>query len=328
MTQSANNHPNRRDFLALGVGALAVSAVPLLRRRDQVIRRTIPVMGTMAEITVVHPDRSWGHRAVDAAAERLQYLHRTLTRYETTSDVGRVNGAAGRGPVTVAPSTVAVVDASLRWARATEGRFDPALGRVVDLWDVTEASGPPPSGEWGRFARAGLFRLVETGRDGGAPAIQLLDSTVALDLGGIGKGYGVDLAVDALRDWGITSGLVNVGGDLYALGPSPDGNPWTVGVRDPDSTDGVLTTLAAEDQAIATSGDYVRYFQHRGQRYHHLLDPDTGAPRETEARSVTVTAATCLAADAGATVAFGLSDAEAASRMGVADPSARVVHSA
>lgn len=327
MTQSAKNHPNRRDFLALGVGALAVSAVPLLRRRDQVIRRTIPVMGTLAEVTVVHPDRSWGHQAVDAAVERLQYVHRTLTRYETTSEVGRVNGQAGQRPEPVSATTVAVVNASLGWARATEGRFDPALGRVVDLWDVNASHTPPPEGEWGRFAQAELHRFVETGRDAGSPAVYLSDPRVALDLGGIGKGYGVDLAVAALRDWGITSALVNAGGDLFALGTSPDGDPWQVGIRDPDSADGVIATLPAADQAIATSGDYVRYFQHRGQRYHHLLDPVTGAPRTTAARSVTVTASTGLAADAGATVAFGLNEGDANSLIGTADASARVLHS-
>jgi thiamine biosynthesis lipoprotein len=327
MSDQGHRRPTRREFIGLGIGALAVSAVPLLRRKDQVIRRTFPVMGTLAEITVVHPDRRYGHRAVDAAVRSLQSTHFTLTRYETTSEVGQVNDAAGERPMAVSAATASVVEESLRWARASNGRFDPALGRAVDLWDFTDADAPPPAGEWGRFARAGLYRMIEVGAENGAPAVFLQDPRLALDLGGIGKGYGVDRAVETLREWGMTSALVNVGGDLFALGTSPTGDAWTVGVRDPDDPTGILVTLDVSDAAVATSGDYQRYFEHHGQRYHHLLDPATGAPRETAARSVTILAGSCISADAGATVAFGMPAGEANALLRSADASALIVHS-
>jgi thiamine biosynthesis lipoprotein len=127
----------------------------------------------------------------------------------------------------------------------------------------------------------------------------------AVDLGGIAKGYGVDAAAAALRDHGIFNGLVNVGGDLVALGVDEDGEPWRVGVRAPDQPDGIATVLRVSDRAVATSGDYLRYFEYGGHRYHHLLDPQTGAPRRTTMRSLTVEAAGCMDADAAATALFG-----------------------
>jgi thiamine biosynthesis lipoprotein len=127
---------------------------------------------------------------------------------------------------------------------------------------------------------------------------------MGIDLGGIGKGYGVDRAVAALRSWGIQNALVNVGGDLYALGVSEDGDPWKVGVRSPDDPNGLATTLTMSDRAVATSGDYQQFFVYGGRRYHHLLDPRTGAPSQARVRSVTVASESCMAADAGATTAF------------------------
>ncbi|MHC4491905.1 MAG: FAD:protein FMN transferase, partial [Planctomycetota bacterium] len=95
------------------------------------------------------------------------------------------------------------------------------------------------------------------------------------------------------------------GGDLYALGASEDGDPWRVGVRSAQDPTRLATTLTLTDMAVATSGDYEQFFKHQGEHYHHLLDPATGAPRKTKAHSLTVTAATCMTADAAATARFG-----------------------
>jgi thiamine biosynthesis lipoprotein len=153
------------------------------------------------------------------------------------------------------------------------------------------------------------------------------DEDMGVDLGGIGKGYGVDRAVGVLRSWGIQSAVVNLGGDLYAVGPSEDGDPWKVGVRSPDDPDGVVATLALSDGAVATSGDYLQYFDYGGRRYHHLLDPGTGAPSQSRVRSVTVAASTCMDADAGATTAFVTTPLRAAAVLSRGSPGAEVVHS-
>ena len=125
-----------------------------------------------------------------------------------------------------------------------------------------------------------------------------------MDLGGIAKGYGVDRAVAALRAHGIEHGLVNVGGDLYALGERPDGSAWRVGVRDARDPTRIERTLELSNAAVATSGDYEQFFDHAGRRYHHLLDPRTGEPIQTRTHSVTIVQPTCMQADAAATASF------------------------
>jgi thiamine biosynthesis lipoprotein len=303
----ARLRPSRRDLLALGVGAFVVAAVPFTLRGAprRLVRRRVPMMGTLADLAVVHEDERLAHAALDAALEELTAVEATMSRFLPSSDVGRANRKAAQAPVTVSRPTAEVIAAALRWADATDGAFDPCLGRAVVLWDVTYRKTPPAAPRVKALAGRRLYRALELDERRGRPVVRFLDPDVALDLGGIAKGYGVDRAVAALRDRGIENGLVNVGGDLYALGVSEDGDPWRVGVRSPDDPTRLSTTLTVTDMAVATSGDYERYFRHGEVHYHHLLDPATGAPRETRAHSLTVTAATCMTADAAATARFG-----------------------
>jgi thiamine biosynthesis lipoprotein len=151
------------------------------------------------------------------------------------------------------------------------------------------------------------------------------DPDVGIDLGGIAKGHGVDRAVATLRAWGVTSGLVNVGGDLYALGSAEDGDEWKVGIRSPDDPTRLKSVVRLEDRAVATSGDYERFFLHAGRRFHHLIDPRTGAPGRSARHTISVTAATCIAADAAATAAFGKPPVTAARIVTAGDPEVEIV---
>jgi FAD:protein FMN transferase len=249
-----------------------------------------------------------------------------LTRYRSDSEIGRLNLGAFAGPQRVSEETAGVLAGSLRWAEASGGAFDPCLARAVGFWDVGNRTMPPDVFEVRRYAGRGLFKALEIDRFAGDRVVVFHEEDMGVDLGGIGKGYGVDRAVDVLRSWGIRDGLVNVGGDLYALGVSEDGDDWSVGVRSPDDPRRLATTLNMSDRAVATSGDYQQYFEHLGRRYHHLLDPRTGAPSEVRVRSVTVAASTCMEADAGATTAFVLSPQQARGIMERVAPGSEVVH--
>jgi FAD:protein FMN transferase len=304
--------PSRRDFLVLGAGIFTVSTLGLAHGRRQVVRRTVPVMGTLAEIAVVSRDERAAHAAITAAVDELHAVHRLMTRFEATSDVGRCNAGAWQGPVPVSQATAEVVREALHWAAVPGSRFDPCLGRAVALWDVTRRTEPPPAAEVRRLAGRDLFRGVRLTAGAGSAAVLYAHADLALDLGGIAKGYGVDRAVAALRAWGVSDALVNVGGDLHALGVSEGGDPWRVGIRSAEQPSRLAGTLLLQDRAVATSGDYEQYFEHDGRRYHHLLDPATAAPRAGTGGSVTVTAGTCMVADAAATAVFGLADAAAA----------------
>lgn len=320
--------PDRRQFIALGVGAFAVAAVPLTRSRRAatVHRRAIPTMGTVAEIAVVHGDGRWAQRAIDAALEEMRRVDRTMSRHSAHSDVGRANLGAGRDGVRVAAATGRVVAQAIRWAEKSEGAFDPALGRAVELWDVAHRTEPPAPSETRRFAGRSLFRELDVSFAGDGAVLRFGSPDIALDLGGIAKGYAVDRAVSTLREWGVRSALVNAGGDLYALGSSAEGDPWQVGVRHPDDPSSLLTTLRVSDGALATSGDYESYFEHGGRRYHHLLDARTGAPRRGAQRTITVAAADCMTADAAATAVFGADTPDAERMLRRAAPDARILH--
>jgi FAD:protein FMN transferase len=319
-------HPSRREFLTLGIGAFVVASVPWAAlRRPALVRRSIPVMGTIAEVAVVHRDAAYAQQAIDAAFAALRGVERTMTRFDPASDVGRANLGAAAAPVPVTRATAEVLAEALRWAELSEGAFDPALARVVALWDVGRRTRPLPEEDVRTIAGRRLYQHLEIGRRGDRAVVVYHDPEVAIDLGGIAKGYAVDRAVATLRDWGIRHALVNAGGDLYALGHSPAGDPWEVGIRSPDNPARLATTLRMEDRGVATSGDYSQFFEHGGRRYHHLIDPRTGEPHRWDRRSITVAAPTCMAADAAATAVFGSAPAIAA-RMLAPSGDVEVVH--
>jgi thiamine biosynthesis lipoprotein len=320
--------PSRRDFISLGVGAFVVGSIPLALggRRKQLIRRTLPIMGTLGEVAIVHGDERYAQGAIDAAFQEMRRVEAALTRFRPDSDVGMANRVAFSQPQVVSAETAGVLRRSMEWAEASQGIFDPCLGRAMGLWDVANRKQPPPDTEVHRFAGRDLYKALEVGRSGKDHVVRFHEADMGVDLGGIGKGYGVDQAVLVLREWGIRNALVNLGGDLYAMGVSEDGDPWKVGVQSPDDAQDLVATLPMSDRGVATSGDYQRYFEHQGMRYHHLLDPETGAPSRVDTRSVTVAAEDCMAADAAATTVFVSSAARARPAMERVAPGSEVIH--
>jgi thiamine biosynthesis lipoprotein len=303
---------DRRRFIGVGVGALVVASMPwALRKPTAVVRRSVPVMGTIADVTVVHPDERVAQDAIDAAVRELLRVERTMTRFTAVSDIGRANASAARDGVRISDETAGVIASSLEWAVASDGRFDPAIGSVVELWDVANRHEPPAPDRVRPLASRGFWRKVDVSRINGASYVRFTDRDVRLDLGGIAKGYGVDRAVAVLRERGVRHAIVNVGGDLYALGNAPGGDAWSVGIRSPHDADAIVTTLAVSNAAVCTSGGYEQFFDWKGKQYHHLMDPETAAPRDVVLRSMTVRANRCIDADAAATAAFGLGRVEA-----------------
>jgi thiamine biosynthesis lipoprotein len=313
---------DRRKFLALGAGAFAVALVPFAAGRRRLVRRTIPVMGTIAEVAVVHDDTALAQAAIDAAFAELRFVDAVMTRYSDSSDIGRLNRRGAGGPVDIAPETAQVLAEALRWASSTDGRFDPCIGKAIVLWDVTHRHEPPPEDAVRGLAGRHLCRALDVDTWRGSPVARFTDGDVAVDLGGIAKGYAVDRAVKALREMRIERAFVNAGGDLYAMGASEDGDPWQVGIQLASDPSRIERVIAVSDAAVATSGDYLQCFRYGGRRYHHILDPVSGEPWQTDGKSLTIVADRCIDADAAATACFGAPDPAAGLR-GL-DPSARV----
>ncbi len=324
--QFLRRHPDRREFLTIGIGVFVALSLPrALWRHSPLVKRTVPLMGTIAEVQVVHRDERFAEDAIDAAIAELQWVERTMTRFRSDSDIGRANLGAGRDGVRVTAETAVVIAAALRAASVSDGRFDPAVGAASELWDVLNRHEPPAGDRVQRLAARGFWRKVDVAVSAGAPRVRFDDPDLHLDLGAIAKGYGVDRATGVLRARGVQHAIVTVGGDLFALGQSPEGEPWTVGIRSPHDPHGLAATLRVSDRAVATSGDYERFFRWRGMQYHHLIDPATAAPRRTPFHSATVLAGRCIDADAASTAVFGLSRAAALVIARRLDASAEVI---
>ena len=276
---------DRREVLTLGVGAFVVATIPAARAAPEPRRSSAaasPSWARIADVAVVHDDRAAAHAAIGAAFESPARdrppdvaLPRGLRRRPRQPDARR-RGRARRRPRR--PTSWRARSTALARPTAASTR---AWAAPSELWDVDRRTQPAAGRRaCGALAGRDLWRRSSSTSARAAARRALATRTSAIDLGGIAKGYGVDRAVTALRAHGVEHGLVNVGGDLYALGHRADGEPWRVGVRDAHDPDALTQTLGDRDEAVATSGDYRQFFDHAGRRYHHLLDPRTGAPHE------------------------------------------------
>ena len=235
-------------------------------------------------------------RKVEAEAWRIEAK---FSRFRADSVLCRLNAGAGGPPAPADEETCALVRSALDLSRLTGGRFDPTVGILGRVWNFRE--GRIPS----RDELEALMPLVDAGAVGVLPgSVRLGRAGMALDLGGVGKEYAVDRVADLLREEGVASALVNFAGDVRTVGRRGDGRPWSVGVQDPRLPDRVRFAIRVRARAgIATSGDYERFFERDGVRYHHLLDATTGRPARG-VRSATVIAGTASAAGSLATAAF------------------------
>ena len=258
-------------------------------------------MGTRFEIQVVTRDLSAGRAAIEAAYQEIDRVEELLSEWRETSEISEVNRRAGHGPVAVGPDLFAVVERAAEISEITEGTFDVTFAACGGAWSVREQR-IPTDGEIAACLVHVDFRRLEL--DPVASTIHLPTEAMRIGIAGIGKGYGVDRAAEVLEARGVRDFIVDGGGDIRVAGKKVD-RPWVVGIADPRREGQLHAILEVGGGAIVTSGDYQRYFEKDGVRYHHILDPTTGRPAR-RAVAVTVVAATATDADALATGLFVL----------------------
>lgn len=269
------------------------------------------VMDTLIHIQVYAPDQETGRQALDAAFGEFrriadlsdQFAEKNLPDPDI-SDVYRVNKNAGIKPVQVSDDTLVMLQKSQYYACLTQGAFDHTVGPLMDLWGFGQEHYQVPKDAELKAALAlvGYQRLVVNRQE---KTVFLPDQGMKLDLGGIAKGYATDQAVGKLRQIGIKSALINAGGTIYALGCKPDGSPWKAGIQDPRDKNKIIAVIKVKDTALASSGDYERYFIEDGIRYHHILDPSTGKPAG-QLMAATIAGASAAEADLLSTALFVL----------------------
>lgn len=240
-------------------------------------------------------------RKVFAEIERLENI---FSRSIESSDVSMINNSAGRRAVPVSAEVFYVAERGVDFARLSGGAFDPTIAPVIDLWGFPDQEyRVPAEGELKNILPLVDYTRIEFDRE--YSAICLPDDKMALELGGIAKGFIIDQVLQILGEAGVQHAFINAGGDIGLIGDHPDGKPWRIGVRHPREDDNIIAILPASGGAVVTSGDYERAFEEKGVMYHHILDPETGMPAG-DLVSVTIMAETVIEADALSTAVFAL----------------------
>jgi thiamine biosynthesis lipoprotein len=262
--------------------------------------KAFPIMGGQGSLRFVD-DR--GGAAAEALASRAmeetERIERKYSRYLESSLISRINRSAGRTPVAVDEETVALVEEALSLARGTQGAFDPTSGVLRRVWNW-KGGRVPDRREIDALLPLVNYRDVSVSHG----TVFLRREGMELDLGGVGKEYAADRAARVLRDAGVESAIVNLGGDVACVRARGDGKPWKIGILDPRDRERCRFSVRLSwDGGVATSGDYERCFVHEGRRYHHILDARTGWPARGIA-AVTVVAPDAFRAGLAASASF------------------------
>jgi FAD:protein FMN transferase len=256
-------------------------------------------MGSPCCARLYSPSREHAAKAAEAAIEEVQRIEAAFSRYRCGNIMSAIN-EAGRigGEIALDPETCDLLDAAFDACRRSGGLFDVTSGVLREIWNDDLETLPSQAHVADVLMRVGLDK-TEWRR----PWLSFRRQGMQIDLGGIAKEYAADRAAQKCRDHGIAAGGVDLGGDLVVIGPHPDGAPWRIGIRNPEGREAAVATLFVEHGAVATSGNYERFWRLDGKRYGHILDPRTGWPVEG-ALSVTVAAPTCQAAGLASTIAM------------------------
>lgn len=259
------------------------------------------IMGTRIVVELWATDKARGEAAIEAVLAEMRRVDQAMSTYKPTSELSMVNARAAREPVKISSELFDLLDTSLEYSRITEGAFDITYASVGYLYDFRKHVRPDER----QIADAlpGInYRHIELDRNN--RTVRFARPGVRVDLGGIGKGHAVDRGIAVLQARGIDHALVTAGGDSRIIGDR-FGKPWVVGIRHPDRKDEVIARIPLEDAALSTSGDYERYFDENGVRYHHIIDPRTGHSA-SKVRSATIIGPTATRTDGLSKTAFVL----------------------
>jgi thiamine biosynthesis lipoprotein ApbE len=272
-------------------------------------------MGTLFEISAYVANKYKAEKAFNDVFKEINRLDYLMSNYKEESELSEINKNAASGPTTCDNELAYVIEQSLQYSDITDGAFDITIGPLMKKWGFFKEQGRILGKEElksvlesvsykniiiGETVKKSLFRdpsVVKT--------ISFKHSGTQIDLGGIGKGYAVDMAARVLKGNGINSALMNFAGNIYAYGTPPGKDSWVIGLQHPRKSEGLLGSFEIRDKAVSTSGDYEKFFTIDGERYSHIIDPRTGNPVK-DIVSVTIVADNATRADALSTGVFVL----------------------
>lgn len=242
-------------------------------------------MGTIAQLKLFGKN---SEKAVDSAVDRLNDIDDKLSVFKTYSEISQINSNAGGIPYMVSSDTFFLLDKSLGYSRLLDGTFDPTIRPVVALWQIgTENENIPEEKDIKEKLK--LVNYNDIIMNYNEQSVLLKHKYESIDLGGIAKGYAADEVRNIFIKNHIKSALIDLGGNIFALGSKPDGTPWNIGIQDPVKPRGEFVgVLNLKNKSIVTSGNYEKYFIKEGKKYHHIIDPRNGYPSESNLMSATI----------------------------------------
>lgn len=272
---------------------------------DQEASKDIFAMDTYMTVTAYGEN---AQDAVDAAETEIERLDALLSTGNADSEIAKLNE---NGSAELSEDGGYLVERALELNKETDGAFDIAIYPVMEAWGFPTQNFRVPT----KDELSGLLKLADVSKisyDKDSRKISFDEDGMKIDLGGIAKGYTSSRIMDIFKENGVTSGLVNLGGNVQALGTKTDGSNWRVAIQSPDDTEDYLGVISVQDKAVITSGGYERYFEQDGVTYHHIIDPKTGYPAENGLISVTIVSSDGTLADGLSTSLFIMGEEKAA----------------
>jgi thiamine biosynthesis lipoprotein len=277
---------------------------------EQIVTRSRPLLHTFVEI------KAWGENAdtaIEEAFVEMERVNSLLNNYDTASDISKINQHAGGNAVAIHPETMDALRCAIKFCTLTGGALDITVGPLLRLWgfgkDEVGLAGGEPGAHAIQKAKSQVdYRAIELSDiNGNGPQLtaRLQKKGMWIDVGSFSKGFVADKAMAVFKKRGIRNALVIAGGTVCAMGHKPDGLLWQVGVQHPRKQGGLLTVVSLKDASISTSGDYEIFYEKKGKRRAHIIDPRTGLPK-THLESVSVIAVDGMTSDALSTALFVL----------------------
>lgn len=290
-------------------------------KQNEPVSKSGFALNTFVTITI-YDGASNADELLDECFALCDHYENEFSRTISGSDLSKLNSAGGV-PVSVSNDLFEILKKGIYYGELSEGAFDIAIAPISSQWDFTAADPIVPNAD-AITAALPLVSYQNLVLDSTAHTACLLNSDAAIDLGGIAKGFIADRLKDYLISEGVTSAMIDLGGNILAVGHKPDGSNFTIGIKEPFSETGALSCgVSVADKSVVTSGTYQRYFTVDNVFYHHILDPRTGYPADTDLNSATIISdasvdgdalsTTCmlLGLDKGAALIEGLPDTEA-----------------
>lgn len=276
-------------LIAILIGCTACEKAP------KMLEANIFAMDTFMSLKVCTEDEA----LIEVLTEELERLEKLFSVTLTDSDISKINSELSAH---VENDTLKLIKAAKKYGEATDGAIDISIYPVVSLWGFTNGNYHVPSqSEIDAALKFVDFNKIEINGD----LIQI-DEGMKLDLGSIAKGYASEKLCEMLRENGITSAILNLGGNIQVIGTKPDGSNWKIGIKNPFETDESLLTVEISDCAVITSGNYERYFEYDGKKYCHIFDTASGYPIDNDLASVTVIGKNGIECDALSTALLSM----------------------